>query len=120
MKDVLLVAGGLADGADRSFVARYMNLAQKVGDGVKIYVPKVGEGGGGVSEMGGVNDSSNDGGGLININTASVSELDSLWGIGASRAQDIINGRPYGSVEELAKVIPSNVYEQIKGQISIY
>ena len=56
----------------------------------------------------------------MNINTATKSELDQLWGVGEARAQTIIEGRPYQTVEEVKKVLPSNVYEQIKDEISVY
>lgn len=40
----------------------------------------------------------------ININTASVDQLDTLPGIGLSRAQSIIDGRPYQTVDDLDRV----------------
>lgn len=40
----------------------------------------------------------------ININTASVDEITELSGIGESRANDIIDARPYSSIEELNDV----------------
>lgn len=41
---------------------------------------------------------------LVNINTASLSELDDLPYVGATTSQLIIDGRPYSSVEEITKV----------------
>lgn len=41
---------------------------------------------------------------IVNINTASSEELISVPGIGASRAAQIIAGRPYSTVDELAKI----------------
>lgn len=40
----------------------------------------------------------------ININTASLAELDKLTGIGPKYAQTIINARPFSSVDELDRV----------------
>jgi len=125
VEDLLISAGGLSAEADREWVEKNLNRAQKLIDGVKIYVPLAGQtplrpaSGQGFAGQGeqvaGVT-------AMININIASASELDTLWGIGAVRAQDIIDGRPYQSVEELKtkKIIPSNVYEKIKDQISVY
>lgn len=41
---------------------------------------------------------------VVNINTASQQELETIPGIGPTRAAQIIAGRPYGSVDELAKI----------------
>lgn len=57
---------------------------------------------------------------LVNINSATASELDSLPGIGLVYSQKIISGRPYTSATELLtrKIIPLSTYNKIKGQIS--
>ncbi len=57
--------------------------------------------------------------GLIDINSASVKDLDSLPGIGPVMAQKIIAGRPYRSKTDLVtrKIIPQSTYDKIKGQI---
>ena len=40
----------------------------------------------------------------ININTATAEELESLSGVGASLAQQIIDGRPWAKVDDLATI----------------
>ncbi|MGI5897696.1 MAG: helix-hairpin-helix domain-containing protein [Candidatus Dojkabacteria bacterium] len=40
----------------------------------------------------------------ININSASLEELDSLTGVGPSTAQKIIDGRPYEKIEDILNV----------------
>jgi competence protein ComEA len=120
VEELLIEAGGLSGEADREWVEKNLNRAQKLVDGTKIYIPIQSER---VKEQ----ESEKVAGSLevmakININTASASELDTLWGIGTARAQAIIDNRPYQSIEELEnkKIIPSNVYEEIKDQISVY
>jgi competence ComEA-like helix-hairpin-helix protein len=56
---------------------------------------------------------------LVDINSASAEELDKLPGIGPTRAQAIIANRPYNGKDDLTqrKIIPPNVYNQIKDKI---
>ncbi len=63
--------------------------------------------------------------GLVNINTASVSELTGVSGIGESRAQAIIDYREkngaFKSVEEIKKVdgIKDGLFAKIKDYITV-
>lgn len=121
VQDGLIAAGGLSGNADREWVEKNLNLALKLTDGAKIYIPKIGE------KVQGVSNSSTDqsiGGGssLININSASSSDLDTLSGVGPATAQKIIDGRPYNDLQELLnkKVVSSKVFEKIKDKITIY
>src|SRR5512140_441004 len=58
-------------------------------------------------------------GAMLDINSASKSELDALPGIGGVRADAIIKGRPYKGKDELfqKKIIPQSVYDGIKDRI---
>ena len=102
-------AGGLTAEAD----VTGLNRASKVTDEQKIYVPTVGEqqaalaaggaeGGAAVASGAGVSS------GLVNINTASAAELQTLSGIGPSMAQSIIDERTkngaFASVDDLMRV----------------
>jgi competence ComEA-like helix-hairpin-helix protein len=53
---------------------------------------------------------------IVNINTASAKELESLPHIGSSRAEEIIAHRPYTSVDDLLQVkgITSKVMDQLR------
>src|SRR5262245_57656695 len=50
---------------------------------------------------------------LLDINSASASDLDALPGIGPARAAAIIKGRPYNGKDDLVnrKIIPQGVYD---------
>lgn len=113
IQDVLITAGGLDAKADRIYVSRYINLAQPIQDGMKIYIPFEGEPA--FTESSG-------GQGSYNINNSSQSKLEELPGVGPVTAGKIIAGRPYGSIEELLskKVISKSVFEKIDDQITIY
>jgi len=118
VNDVLVAAGGLAAAADRDWISQNLNLAKKLTDGEKIYIPWQDEGNNKVGP------SSNKGPILseqININNASLVELDTLWGIGPATAQKIIDGRPYAKTEDLLekKIVKTNVFEAIKDSISV-
>lgn len=56
---------------------------------------------------------------LVDINSASSSELDALPGIGAARADAIIKNRPYKGKDDLLSrhIVPPNVYNGIKDKI---
>lgn len=114
VQDLLIAAGGLSEDADREWVAKNLNMAAKIKDGEKFYIPPKGE-----SQVKGSQSSI---GFKININRASLSELDTLPDIGQVRGQKIIDGRPYSRIEELLerKIIPSSTFEKIKDKISVY
>lgn len=119
--DALVMAGGLGEKADRDWVAKTINLAEIVKDGGKIYIPEIK-----VTDRETPSQlSKNEGvtlGSKVNINTASVGELDRLAGIGEVRAQAVFDNRPYGATDEIVSKakVPQSVYDAIKDSISIY
>ena len=56
---------------------------------------------------------------LLDINSASKTDLQALKGIGDKRADDIIKGRPYKGKDDLVqkKILPQSVYNGIKDKI---
>jgi len=53
---------------------------------------------------------------LVDINTATETQLTAILGVGSEDARRIIDARPYAKKDDLntKKVIPSDVYEKIK------
>lgn len=124
VNDALIAAGGLSAEADHSRV----NLASKVSDGQKIFVPSISQqltiDNSPFDSAQGKQLTSNQGqgvSGLVSINNASERELDTLPRIGPVTAGKIINGRPYSSIDELVskKAVTKSVFEKIKDLISI-
>ena len=124
VEDLINASGGLTSQADGIIIEKTINRAAIIKDSQKVYIPKFGEVN--VSPQVGSevlsSEASQPQTGLVNINTASQSQLESLWGIGPVIAQNIIEQRPYSSTEELLnkKIVKSNVYDRIKSQISVY
>ena len=104
------------EGADISAV----NLADKIADGQKVYIPAEGE-----EPAVNVDTASSGMASKININTASESELTTLPGIGESRAKDIVNYRTkngfFNSIEDVKNVtgIKEAAFEKIKDYIRV-
>jgi competence protein ComEA len=63
----------------------------------------------------------NSAGGLLNINRASPTELETLPGIGASKAAAIVANRPYSTVEDLERVpgIGAKTVEQLRPLVTV-
>ncbi|MDP3758708.1 MAG: ComEA family DNA-binding protein [Candidatus Daviesbacteria bacterium] len=120
IEDAVKAAGGFNEDANKEYVSKYLNMAQKLSDGSKVYVPSSGEQASGVGSSGTVAGAGVDA--KVNINTASQAELEALDGIASSRASNIISDRPYSSVDDLLskKILPKAVFEKIKDQLVVY
>lgn len=128
--DAVKAAGGMLEQADPQRV----NLARKLKDGMQVNVPfakrKSGYSSGkyagtsNVQKFEGIQGFSNKSDKLVNLNTASAEELESLPGIGASMAQRIIDYRQRNSfhrVEDLVKVpgIGKAKLKNLRGKICV-
>ncbi len=121
IEDAVLAAGGFAETANREYISKYLNMAQKLVDGSKVYVLLEGEqvsGAGNGGTVAGVASAN----AQVNINKATQAELEALPGIGPVTASKIISDRPYQAAEDLLnkKVINKSVFEKIKDQLVVY
>ncbi len=140
VRDAVDAAGGLRADADTSTI----NLAAVLSDGQKVHVPVTGEtpaaqtvaadassssagtsDGSSAEGRAGGTGSADQSGGLVNINTASVEELQSLSGVGQATAEAIVEDRknngPFKSPEDLMRVsgIGEKKFAKVKDHICV-
>lgn len=119
IEDAINAAGGFTPKANQEYISKSLNLAQKLVDGTKLYIPAEGEEAAIASnaEVAGVNSAS-----AVNINSATQAELEALPGIGPVTASKVISGRPYQNIDELInkKIIGKSVFDKIKSSIAVY
>jgi competence protein ComEA len=117
--DVIALAGGVTDEADTKTV----NYSQKVTDQMIIYVPKAGEVS--VEKIEPATEQSSDSSKKVNLNTATEAELQTVSGIGAKKAQEIVRYReengPFKTVDDLKNVsgIGEKTVERLKDSLSV-
>ena len=119
ISDALLMAGGY----DENALHGYVNLAERLEDGERIYFPDYQE----LEELGIVPISSTESSesGLVNINTADAETLKTLPGIGDAKAADIIAYREehgaFSSIEDIKNVsgIGESIYNRISSGITV-
>lgn len=118
INDAVQKAGGLTDNAD----SKSINLAQKISDETLVYVPTREE----VTSQETPSSSSNSKGNKkVNLNKASLEELKQVKGLGAKRAQDIIDHRDsngkFKSVDDLKKIsgFGAKTIEKLKDYVTV-
>lgn len=130
LADLIQQAGGLTAEADATFVTQELNLAQKLTDELKFYIPTQAER---EYEQAAAEFCQNlatptsanaqDSGATtqISINQASAEELQGLTGIGEKRAEDIIAGRPYIQINDLVeqKILTQRIFDELQNQLKL-
>jgi competence protein ComEA len=119
--DAIDAAGGYGPRVDAVAATAALDLAAHLSDGATVSVPSRDDptappGGGGTGATAR--------GGLINLNTATVSELDSLPGIGPVTARKIIDAReerPFSSIDELRErgVVGEKTFERLRELVTV-
>jgi len=119
--DAIAAAEGFTDDAVRD----YLNQAEPIYDGEKVYVPTVEEVEQGYVSEKNIGTSGVTSDGKVNINFASSEELQMIVGIGETRALAIIEYREkngvFSSIDEITKVsgIGESTYQKIKDSICV-
>ena len=118
INDAVQKAGGLTDNAD----SKSINLAQKISDEALVYVPTKGEDTSQATQSNASNSKENK---KVNLNKASLEELKQVKGLGAKRAQDIIDHRDsngkFKSVDDLKKIsgFGAKTIEKLKDYVTV-
>jgi competence protein ComEA len=118
ISDAIAAAGGATNEADLDRI----NKAMALQDGAQVFVPRLSQPAptlinppatrAGQAALPGK---------LVNLNTASLDELDTLPGVGPATAQRIVEGRPYGAVEDLLRVkgIGQATFDKLKDSVTV-
>jgi competence protein ComEA len=130
--DAIAAAGGYGPRVAAERAGRELNLAANLKDGDRVVVPSRDDpptaagGSGGGSGTGNGGDSGAGGGasGLVDLNSATASELDALPGIGPVTAQKIIDAReeqPFASVDDLRerKIVGASAFERLRELVTV-
>jgi competence protein ComEA len=123
--DAVSAAGGYGPRVDVERVAMELNLAAALTDGARVHVPSRDDATVGTDDSsGGPAGPAGAGHGLVDVNRASQSELESLPGIGPVTATKIIAAReetPFGSVDELRErgLVGEKTFESIRALITV-
>lgn len=136
--DAITAAGGYSRRVDAARTTAALNLAAHLADGDRVIVPSrddptagLGASGGSASiGAGGASDAAGSGGaaggaGLVDLNRATVAELDALPGIGPVTAAKIVAARqerPFRSVAELRdrKLVGPSVFARLRSHVTVH
>lgn len=115
--DAIGAAGGYSPDVDPRQAETKLNLAAKLQDAELVSVPRLGDGSGTAPPPGETS-------GLLNLNTATAEQLDTLAGIGPATATKIITSRSersFASVDDLVtrKLVTASTLAKFRDQVTV-
>jgi len=121
--DAIAAAGGYSAQVDIDAATSRLNLAEVLVDGQQIHVPLRGEATPAPLAQA-TSGAASPAGGLIDINSASAEELDTLPGIGPVTAAKIIAARqeaPFASIDDLSQrdIVGASTLDKIRALITV-
>ncbi len=133
--DLIKIGGGVVGQASNEWVSKNLNLSTKLQDSQKVYIPFDWDLSGECKSMS-YDDAidfiynqdessassfviSDSGGGLVDVNAATLAQLDALPGVGSAYAKKIADLRPYNDFVQLGEKtkIPQTTLDKIKDLI---
>jgi competence protein ComEA len=122
--DAVAAAGGYSAQVDIDAATATLNLAEILIDGQQIHVPLRGEVAAATPTAAGTSGGPTTGGGLIDVNSATPEQLDTLPGIGPVTAAKIVTARqetPFAAIDDLASrgVVGPSTLEKIRSLITV-
>ncbi len=117
VKDGIELAGGFEKNADPNKIARELNLAQKIHDQDHIHVSAKED-----ISMLSLESSAKTSNGLLDVNSATLVQLEELQGVGEVTAKKIVSLRPYLSFQDFAEKtgLSSHLLDGMKAEITFY
>jgi competence protein ComEA len=116
--DAIEAAGGFGPRVDMARADAALNLAAPVRDGEELHVPSRDDAPGPAASAGAAAAASD---GVIDLNTASESQLDSLPGVGPATVAKIVAARPFATVDELQSkgVVGEKTLEKLRPLVTV-
>jgi len=121
--DAIKAAGGYSSDVDPRQAESQLNLAAVVADAQAIHVPRRGEGAAAATPaQSGSHPSAS--AGILDLNTATAEQLDTLPGVGPVTAQKIIASRekqPFRKVDDLVarKIVAASVLAKFRSLVTV-